>query len=755
MGSKRVTRKLRAILSADVQGYSRLMGDDEIATVKTITEYREIFFSIVTQHNGRVVDSPGDNILTEFASVVDAVQCAVEIQKVLKAKNEELPENRRMIFRIGVNLGDVIHEDDRIYGDGVNIAARIESLADGGGICISGTAYDQIENKLALGYSFFGEHSVKNIEKPVRVYKVPMDPKDAGKKRVGKSWKKMAIAATALLILVGAAVAVWNFYPRSTAAPVEIASKKPSLESPAKPPLPLPDKPSIAVLPFVNMSQDPKQEFFCDGMTEDLITDLSKLSGLFVTSRNSVFSYKGKPVKPEEVSQDLGVRYVLEGTVRKAGDRVRITAQLVDATKGRHLWAERYDGKIDDLFSVQDNVARDIIKALQIKLTKNEQDKVVQTETDSIEAYNTFLKGWEHYLKYTPKDFSDALSYFKKAVEIDPDYGRAYAALALIHKKAVDLGFLSEMGVRRSFAEFLPIQYIKLAMRNPTALALNVAATMDLFKRLYEDAFLKAKRAIALEPNDPESKAVMAEVLIMDGKPAEALAFIAKAMRLDPLNKARYSYLLGLVRFSMGQLQEATVLIQKAHSLIPEAYLWAGPLAAAYAHLGKSSEARSALLSFVKFYTYYPNLTQAMYYFPFKDPTVADRLAEGLLKAGLKGKTSGYYKVSEKDRLSGEEIRSLLFGSTRSESHPFINILILKKTTENGKITQRRADIDENMVGASWIEKDILCERFYGAIHAGMENCGPVFRNPSGSKEQKNEYLWMTNHGIAKMSLRN
>jgi len=228
MTTKNVKRKLRAILSADVQGYSRLMGDDEVATVKTITEYRETLSSIVNKYNGRVVDSPGDNVLAEFGSVVDAVQCAVEIQNVLKAKNEELPENRRMVFRIGVNLGDVIQEEDRIYGDGVNIAARIESLAEGGGICISGTAYDQIENKLALGYNFIGKHSVKNIAKPVRVYKVPMDPKDVGKKRVGKSWKKMAIAAAVLLILTGAAAAIWNFYPPPAPTPTEVASKKTS-----------------------------------------------------------------------------------------------------------------------------------------------------------------------------------------------------------------------------------------------------------------------------------------------------------------------------------------------------------------------------------------------------------------------------------------------------------------------------------------------------------------------------------------------
>jgi TolB-like protein len=517
--------------------------------------------------------------------------------------------------------------------------------------------------------------------------------------------------------------------------------------------LPLPEEPSIAVLPFANLSGDPEQEYFSDGITEELITGLAKIPQLFVIARNSTFTYKGKPVKVQKVAEDLGVRYVLEGGVRKAGDKVRITAQLIDAISGRHLWAERYDRKINDIFSVQDNVTRNIIRALQVRLTKDEQDKAVQAETDSIEAYDTFLKGWGHYLRYTAKDFSEALSYFKKAVEVDPDYGRAYAALALIHKKAVDLGYLSEMGLKKYSAQLLPRQYLKLAMRNPTALALNVAADMDLYRRQYREAFLKAKHAIALDPNDPESQAVMAKVLIMDGKPDEALAFVKKAMRLDPHNQARYFYLLGLIRFCMGQLEETTILIQKAHSLIPEAYLWSGPLAAAYEHLGKRLQARAALKNFVKFYAFYPNLTTAMYYFPFKDPTVADRLAEGLIKAGLPGETSGCYKVSEEDRLSGEEIRSLFFGRTRSGFHYRSGDLKWKEATENGKITWRGYMSPGDTVGTSWIENDMLCERFYDIFKFGLEECGPVFRNPYGSEKLKNEYLWMTDIGIKGWSL--
>jgi len=288
MATQDFKRKLTAILSADVKGYSRLMGEDEEATVRTITAYREVVGSVVEKHRGRVVDSPGDNILAEFASVVEAVRGAVEIQEELATRNAELPEERKMEFRIGINLGDVIHQEERIYGDGVNVAARVESLADPGGICISRSAYDQVKKKLTLGYEYLGEHTVKNITEPVRVYRVRLD-----------------------------------------------AARGVSRE------LKLPKKPSVAVLPFVNMSGDPEQEYFSDGITEDLITDLSKVSGLFVIARNSVFTYKGKAVKIRQVGRELGVRYVLEGSVRKVGDRVRITAQLVDTTTEGHLWAER------------------------------------------------------------------------------------------------------------------------------------------------------------------------------------------------------------------------------------------------------------------------------------------------------------------------------------------------------------------------------------------------------------------------------
>src|SRR5712691_2392645 len=422
-------RKLTAILSADVKGYSRLMGADEVATIRTLTVYREVMGALIQQHRGRVVDAPGDNLLAEFASVVDAVQCAVRTQQELKTRNVDLPPDRRMEFRIGINLGDVIVEGERIYGDGVNIAARLEGLAEAGGLCISGTVYDQVKTKLSLDYEELGAQVVKNIAEPVRVYRVHLEPRPAApavrqpKRLMATSWRKLALAALGLVLILGGGVTVWHLTFRRPAPAGGLPSERAAA-------LPLPEKPSIAVLPFVNMSGDPEQEYFSDGMTEDLITDLSKLSGLFVIARNSVFTYKGKAVKPEQVSRELGVRYVLEGSVRKAGDRVRITAQLVEATTGYHRWADRYDRDLKDIFAVQEEISRKIVAALAVQLTPGEQARLGRKYTENLEAYDAYLRGREYLTRYTQETNGQARQMFEKAIALDPTFALAYALLS-------------------------------------------------------------------------------------------------------------------------------------------------------------------------------------------------------------------------------------------------------------------------------------------------------------------------------------
>ena len=629
-------RKLTAILSADVAGYSRLMGDDEEATVRTLNVYFDLMTKLVQQYRGRVVDTTGDNLLAEFASAVDAVNCAVEIQRELAERNTELPYERKMEFRIGVNIGDVIEEENRIYGDGVNIAARVESLADAGGICISGRVYVQVENKLDLTYDFIGEQEVKNIAKPVLVYRVLSHPGAAAqrvvsaKKALRKIWRNIAISIIAFIILIVAGALVWKFYWRSASRETEITTgHKLALE--------LPDNPSIAVLPFDNMGGDREQEYFSDGMTDDLITDLSKISGLFVIARNSVFTYKGKPVKVQEVAQELGVRYVLEGSVRRAGEKVRINAQLIDATTGHHLWAERYDGYFNDVFALQDKITGEIVAALSVKLTSVEKEQLTRKYTDNASAYDEFLKGRSHYVRRTPGDYAKAVSCFGRAVELDPNYGQAYAALSLTYWESAHNLWTYNIGVSWVEAHNRAEKYLKMAMQKPSPLAYQAASKMHIDWQQHEMAIGLAQRALALDPNDSNSYLAIAYALIYAGRPQEALDFVEKAMRLDPHYPSYYLFILGLAHFHLDQYEEAVPLFEKALKLNPVNYVPLIPLSAAQAHLGREQEAETTLFKMQKALPAIVTiaLVKRGSLFNYKSPTDQNRLLAGLRKAGM------------------------------------------------------------------------------------------------------------------------
>jgi len=634
MATEDFTRRLSAILSADVEGYSRLMREDEEATVRTLTTYRTAMTHLINQYRGRVVDSPGDNILAEFTSVVDAVNCGVELQRELAERNADLTENRRMQFRIGINLGDVLEEGERIYGDGVNIAARMESLAKAGEICISGTVYDAVESKIGLGYEYMGEQEVKNIDKPVRAYRVLSFPGAAAhrvvkaKKAVGKTWRNVVVAIVAVLI-VGAAFAVWHFYLRTSPTTEEVASVD-------KMASPLPEKPSIAVLPFTNMSDDPKQEYFSDGITEDIITDLSKVSGLFVIARNSSFSYKGKQVKVQDVAKDLGVRYVLEGSVRRAGNRLRITAQLIDAETGDHLWADRYDREIKDIFSVQDQVTQKVVSELAITLKASEVERLYRKHTENIEAYDLYIriirKCWPPKKECHP----EAIELSKRVIELDPKFAGGYQLLSFMLSAGVRLG--CSTSPREDVEKALELAQKAVSIDDTFAQSYNSLASAYLEKREHEDALAAASAAVRIEPGGYNTNIFLGFYLHWMGRGEEAVKAVKKAQQLNPKYLSDpLPWLLdfmGFACFTAGRYEESIAAWKQAIDRYGPFISRDSFLTAAYSELGRDDEAKAMAQQLLKRHPKF-SLSSFNLARTYKNPEDTERLLNALRKAGL------------------------------------------------------------------------------------------------------------------------
>ena len=592
MTTREVERKLTAILSADVKGYSRLIGEDEEATVHTLNAYKEVMTNLTQQHHGRVVDAPGDNVLAEFRSVVDAVRCAVEIQKELKTRNANLPENRKMEFRIGVNLGDVIEDGEQILGDGVNIAARLESLSKAGGICISGTVYDQVENKLSFGYEYLGEQAVKNIAKPVRVYRVLMETE--------------AVAKTVL----------------------EVASKE-------KMAFPLPDLPSIAVLPFENMSGDPKQEFLSDGITETIITALSKVPSLFVIARNSTFTYKGKPVKVKQVSEELGVRYVMEGSFQRSGDRVRITAQLIDALTGRHLWAERYDRDLKDIFALQDEITTNILTAMRVKITEGEQALHHDRGIRNLNCYLKFLEGANYFMGGLTIETNNLM---RRRVEellvMCPESSSAYGLLAYTHFMAYWLG--SGKSPQESIEKAIELAQKAIALDDAYALPHGLLGPLYCIKREYDKALAEGERAVALDPNGANVYFWYGQSLYLACKPEEAIPTFQKAIRLNPFAPVGYFWNLGVALRNTGRFEEAVSAYKKTLQRAPDTILAHISLASTYSMMGCEKEARAEAAEILRINPKFSVDYYAKALAAYKDQKVANNIIDALRKAGLK-----------------------------------------------------------------------------------------------------------------------
>jgi adenylate cyclase len=626
MGTESLERKLAAILYADVAGYSRLTGEDEEGTHRRLSTYLDAITHSIERHNGKVMHFAGDAVLAEFASVVNALSCAVAIQDNLRTLNEVLPEERKLRFRIGINLGDVIVDRDEIYGDGVNVAARLEGLADPGGICISRPVFDQVKNKLELGYEHLGPQMVKNIAEPVRAYRVLLDPALAGtvigdkQPMIRSQWPAVAIAL-ALLAIAGA-LTVWLRPWAPDVAPASVDRMA----------FPLPEKPSIAVLPFDNISNDPKQDALADGITENIITALSKIPNLFVIARNSSFTYKDKAVKVAQVAEELGVRYVLEGSVQRSGERVRITAQLIDALSGRHRWAQRYDRNAKDIFALQDEIALNVITQLEVELTEGDKARMQHHGTESLEAVLLAIQSREYMRRFTKEDNQRARELAQQAIELDPKFVEPYVRLGWTHYLDAQAGWSGSPSESFNQAVALAQEALELDDTYPDTYLLLGA--LHLLLREHGTAIAFAEKGVGLRPNQASNIALMAFVLNYAGEPDRAIALLDKAMRLSPFYPDWYLGELGRAYILAGQYSEAIAVLTERIRRNPTSSEAQVLLAAAYGASGQDEQAQAVLAEFLKARPGYTleQYTQGEYY---KNPEDLQRVVDGLRKAGL------------------------------------------------------------------------------------------------------------------------
>jgi len=625
-----LARRLTTILAADVVGYGRLMGADEAGTLSALkTVRRDIVKPKELQYHGRTVKLMGDGALMEFASVVDAVTFAVEVQSAMARRNAEAADDRQIVYRMGINIGDIIVEGDDIYGDGVNVAARLEALCEPGGVCLSRNVYNQVKGKLDLTFEHLGEKEVKNIAEPVSVYRVALDdkaaalvtevmPEAAAPKR--RSWT-IPIVLVAVSILVGGGALWWRpWTPREEPADIDDMA------------FPLPDKPSVAVLPFANLSDDPSQDYFADGMTEDLITDLSKISDLFVIARNSSFAYKGREVKVRQVAEELGVRYVLEGSVRRVGDQVRINTQLVDATTGGHVWAERYDGKLEHIFAVQDAIMAKVVEALELHLTDRERARRDEgPQTDSLEAYDLVLRARKLLTRFDHKAAVEAHGLLQRAIEIDPSYVEAYTLLGFYffdewrvwgRKRDQNLAHALELGNAA----------VELDPSNPAPHVL--LAMVYQWRREFDEADAAADRALALQPKDAIALSNLGSMLGWSGRSEAALEVLQQAIRLDPFHPPNYLERLAFAHASLGDYEQCIEATSRGIALDPNYVGLHVDAATCYAALGREQEARAAAAEILRTN---PRFTLKAFasYAPFTHERDRDWKMNMLRKAGV------------------------------------------------------------------------------------------------------------------------
>jgi adenylate cyclase len=584
----RTARRLAAILAADVAGYSRLMGADEEGTLAALKAHRrELIDPLIAQHQGRIVKTTGDGVLMEFASIVDAVRCAVVMQQGMEDRNANVSESERIRFRVGINVGDVIVEDDDIFGDGVNLAARLEGLAAPGGICISGKVHDEVAGKLDLDFEDLGEQPVKNMTRPVRVYRVVIGAEDAADGR---------------------------------RASVPVASP------------PAPDVPSIVVLALQNMSADPEQEYFADGIAEDIITDLSKVSGLVVIARNSAFAYKGRAANLRQVCRELRVRYALEGSVRKAGRRVRITTQLIDGASGGHVWAERYDRDLTDIFEVQDEVTREIVAALKVKLTPEERGRLAGRGTTNIEAYDWYLRGRELVWRHTRDEVAEGRPLLERAIALDPGFAAAYAHLSMGHIQEYINRWSADPERSLALARELAERAVQLDEGEPQAQ--RSLAVVHIWQKQVDESIAVARRAITLDPNSADAYGTLGNALHYAGRPAESLENYERMARLNPHFPPIFFFFMAQDHFALERYEKAAELLERRLARQSQSDISRVLLAACYGHLERPEDARKQWQEALRINPEY-SIEHRRRILPYKNPEDFERVVLGLRKAGL------------------------------------------------------------------------------------------------------------------------
>lgn len=711
-------RRLTAILAADVVGYSSLMANEEVDTLERLKICRrELFDPAVAEFKGRIIKLMGDGALVEFASVVDAVQCAAAIQRRMAEHDPTVPEAQKIRFRIGVNLGDVIVEDDDLYGDGVNVAARLEGLAEPGGICISGTAFDHVFHKADVGFTSLGEQRLKNIPDPVRVYRVHLDSSKAGdvaprsRRPIARTAVLSAIGIAALLIVLFALASL--FYWRNPAAP---------------------QRTSIAILPFANLSGDPKEDYVSDGITEDLITDLAKLSGVDVIARDSVFAYKGKPVVLADAARALSVRYLVEGSVRRVGEQLRINVQLVDMTNGKSVWADRFDRSAADLFAIQDDLRRELVSALGIEPSATEAKRLSRVPTANLEAYDNFLRGEQAARSGKRDGLQQALVFYDKAEELDPSFAEAFAfdARTTVNVWRANFNDIIQSALARKRAYEKASIALKLDpdLSSPYA----ILGIMQVVDRRYEEAITSAERAVALSPGDAAAQIALGYVQLFASNRAEASAAVESALRLDPDLSAIDREIAGLVFLLKGDSARAVETLERVRDDAPEVSEFRIVLAAAYARANRLPEAQAALADGLQLLAGSESFNERSLaawrigYAHFRNPQDLALIIDALRQAGLPEWPFGF-TADEKDRMNGAALASLVFGHTlQGQLEPGGQPAILQ-IGEDGNAGFR--SMTRMYTAKLYVDRNLLCEQSENMF--GRPDCGPVYISGDGT----------------------